>query len=279
MKNYLLPVFLFLGCIASCQHSDSYSSKEYAPQASAAYDEMSEAEESYPQEESNDNKMKVTERKIIRDAEMSMEVKDVRAFYPEVESKVGQFGGYISDTDLENNSYRISNDIVIRVPADKLDSLLTQLESKALYIPYSRMNSTDVTEEYTDIEIRLQTKREVRERYLKILREQAETVEEVLLAEEQIRTLTEEIEAKEGRLRYLQNRTGLSTLRLNIYQQTEGGKIYRKSYLTKIGEGFVNGWQMLSALFLGLINIWPLLLIFFLILWKRKAIWRKIRGR
>ena len=63
----------------------------------------------------------------------------------------------------------------------------------------------DVTEEYLDIEARLKTKKEVEARYIEILKSKTKTVEDVLKAEEQIRIIREEIEAREGRLNYLKN--------------------------------------------------------------------------
>ena len=102
------------------------------------------------------------------------------------------------------------------------------------------------------------------------------------MAEEQIRVLTEEIEVKEGRMRYLQDRVGLSTLTLSIYQEVEyiaTPEVYKKTFLNKIKEGFLNGWDIVIGILLGLINIWPLVILFPFIFWKRHAIWRKIRRK
>jgi len=94
--------------------------------------------------------------------------------------------------------------------------------------------------------------------------------------------LTEEIEAKEGRLRYLQNRVGLSTLTLSIYQKVEYAAapvVYEITFLTRMKEAFMNGWDIVLGILLGLVNIWPLVILFSLLIWKRKGIWGKIRRK
>lgn len=225
---------------------------------------------------------KPIERKIIRNAQINMQVEDIQKAFPKIERIVRYWNGYISSSNMQNNSNRMSNSIVIRIPNESLDTLLRLIEGQSIFINHSSISSTDVTEEFIDIESRLKTKKEVRERYLEILSKKAKTVEDVLLAEEQIRVLTEEIEAKEGRLRYLQNRVGLSTLTLSIYQKVKYAPtpvVYEITFLTKIKKAFINGWNIVLGILLGLVNIWPLVILFSLIIWKRKAIWGKIRRK
>ena len=287
MLLLILTALIFHSC------NSEGNSKSYAPQMENMVDmddniEMEESSSGNFKDKgelnnnSNGNSNKPIERKIIRNAQVNMQVKDIQKAFPQIERIVKNLNGYISSSNMQNNSHRISNSIVIRVPNESLDTLLRLVENQSIFINNSSISSTDVTEEFIDIESRLKTKKEVRERYLDILSKKAKTVEDVLLAEEQIRVLTEEIEAKEGRLRYLQNRVGLSTLTLSIYQEVEyvaTPAVYKKTFLIKIKEGFINGWEILLDIFLALINIWPLFILFSLIIWKRKAIWGKIRRK
>jgi hypothetical protein len=295
MQRLMLLIILTALIFHSCNSENSF--KQYEPQMNmdmtetTSTDEYSESEESF--EDSTEEKSdyngnsrskpnKQIERKIIRNAQINMQVKDIQVAFPQIERIVQSLNGYISSSNMQNNNYKISNSITIRVPHENLDSLLQLVENQSIFINNSSINSTDVTEEFIDIESRLKTKKEVRERYLDILSKKAKTVKDVLLAEEQIRVLTEEIEAKEGRLRYLKNRVGLSTLALSIYQEVEyvaTPDVYKKTFLIKIKEGFINGWGILLGILLGLINIWPLVILFTLFIWKRKAIWGKIRRK
>lgn len=283
LSFFLLLTLLF--CY-SCNQEGNYSfdksrSEPSLTESTMDLDDNLEMEENYNSDARLINS-KPIERKIIRNAQMNMQVEDIKKAFPQIESIVKDLNGYISSSEMQNNNYQISNNLVIRIPNESLDTLLLLTEKQSIFVNSSSISSTDVTEEFIDIETRLKTKKEVRERYLDILSKKAKTVKDVLLAEEQIRVLTEEIEAKEGRLRFLKNRVNLSTLTLSIYQKVKyvaTPNVYEKNFLTKIKEGFVNGWDILLGLILGIINIWPLVILFVIFVWKRKAIWGKIRRK
>ena len=218
-------------------------------------------------------------RQIIKTGQYRFQVEDVNKATPQVEALAARFGGYVSNMEMTNSSYEINNAITIRVPAQYFDSLMNTVGQQALFTQYKRVSTQDVTEEYTDVLIRLNTKKQVRDRYVDILRNKAKTVEDVLRAEEQIRIIQEEIEAKEGRLRYLKDQVAMSTLHLEIYQKLEYQRepdLFHESFPSRLWAGLKNGWELIVDIFVGLVNIWPLVLLFGLFLWKRRWIWGKI---
>lgn len=221
-------------------------------------------------------------RQIIKTANYRIQVEDVNASSRKANQLATKHGGYVSDSELTNSSYEITNVITIRVPAAHFDSLLEELGSDAIHTQYKRINSQDVTEEFVDITTRLKTKKEVRDRYVDILRTKAKTVKDVLDAEEQIRIIQEEIEAKEGRLRYLKDQVGMSTIRLELYQAIEyhpEPNVFHESFWSKLISGLKNGWDMLQGIVIFFVNIWPLLLIGGLLWWQRRWVWSKIRRK
>jgi len=218
--------------------------------------------------------IKIADRKLIWTANLIFQVKDVDASTKSISDLCAKYDGFISDMELTNNNYRIANYLTIRVPNDKFHALITDVKGESVFLDQANINSNDVTEEFVDLESRLQTKREVRERYIDILRNKTGTIEDVIQAEEAIRVLTEEIEAKEGRLRYLKDQVGLSTITVELYQKVDYvsvPEVYEKPYSEEVGESFGNGWKTVKIFILGLVTIWPLLLIFAGVLfWKRK---------
>ena len=107
----------------------------------------------------------------------------------------------------------------------------------------------------------------------------AKTVEDVLAAEEKIRVIQEEIESREGRLRYLKDNVSLSTIHIEMYEETEQklAVVYEEGFFSKAKGGFANGWNFILGLLVGLINIWPILLIIILLILFRKKLKRIIR--
>lgn len=216
---------------------------------------------------------------IIKTANYRFQVEIVDISTKNIEALVKQHKGFIADMNLVTISTEISNAFTIRVPSQNFENLMSALGTEALYTNYKRINTEDVSEEFIDIESRLKTKKEVRDRYIDILKNKAKTVADVLKAEEQIRILQEEIEAKEGRLRYLQSKVSLSTINLEIYQHVtfqETPDVFEKPYFVKAKQGFLNGWSILVGLSLLLVNIWPVFILGVVIFWRRRWLKKKL---
>lgn len=202
--------------------------------------------------------------KIIYTAQVRMQVDSLPASLATIRALVNHSGGYISDQHTANTRYEKSAQLTIRLPTQQLEGSLGELRELARFVDHERLNSEDVTDQWIDLESRLQTKRDVRDRYIEVLRRRAVKVEDILNAEERIRRITEEIEAQEGRLRYLRNRVSLSTLELNLYETIEyvsAPSELRYSFGNRLSNAFANGWSGVREFFLGLVSIWPLFLI------------------
>ena len=228
-------------------------------------------------ENQQENTLKTpVDRKLIWTGDLRFQVKDVDESTNKITQLSEKYGGFIADMQMTSNPSHISNQITIRIGNDKFQSLIQSIKGESLFLDRANISSDDVTEEYVDIESRLKTKREVRERYIEILRKSTGDISDVLEAEEAIRKITEEIEAKEGRLRYLKDRIAFSTITVDIYQKVDfqaAPTIYEKPYSEEMGESFSSGWGAIKSLLLGLILIWPIVLVLLILgIWKRKQI-------
>lgn len=277
--SLLLLIFLVLFTWSCSGDSAGFSANKES--AAQLYDEAAEAEYTEADGGQQSLAQQVSmERKIIKTSDFSIKVKKVAESTKRIEEMVAAEEGFISSMDLTNSTYRITSQVVIRVPAQRFDQLMDKVETESIYTNYRRVNAQDVTEEYLDIETRLKTKKQVRDRYVMILRDKAKTVEEVLQAEEAIRVIQEEIESREGRLNYLKNRVSMSTINLELYQEVPytPDRGQRTTFWTRLKQSAVNGWALVVNIVLGLVTIWPLVLIGGVLLWRRKWIRRKLFG-
>lgn len=213
--------------------------------------------------------------KIIRSASVKYKVNDVKLITKKIRNIVALQNGYISDLRFSNNLYQKENRFTIKVPHDSFDFIMDSIPQFANFIDFENITSRDVTEEYIDIQTRLKTKLEIKERYESILRKRAKTVEDILATEEKLRVLQEEIEASQGRLNYLTNKVSLSTIEVNLYESVEykdEPTSYSQTFLSKVKNGFSFGWDLIANIFISIIYIWPLLLIAFTVFlfFKRK---------
>jgi len=210
-----------------------------------------------PAEESN-----TYNKKIIKDARIGVKVDDYNLYRPTLDSTIAKLNGYISNDDLQKDDRNIYCNVTIRIPADNFEKLVGSVEKGTSKLMYKNISARDVTEEFVDIEARLKTKKEVEKRYVELL-SKARNVKEILEVEEQLRVIREEIESKEGRLKYLNSQVSYSTVYLNIVQELE----YKyqpekeKSFFQRLWKSLDRGWKGLIIFVLFLFRIWPVILI------------------
>lgn len=250
--------FTLLIMIVSCGSADykesSMPTSYYAGEAKADFKTKKQVATS--------GKRNKQDKKIIKEADMSFEVKNYDISRKEINFIVKKHKGYISNERQENTSYRKQNTIEVRIPALKFDACLKDFEKIALHLDYKNISGKDITEEFFDIKIRLRNKKKVEQRYVELLK-QAKNVKDILLIEEKLRIIREEIESKEGRLKYLNDKVSFSTISLNIYQKLEYKYVARDetSFLEHITKALHQGWKGFLAFIIGVFYMWPLIII------------------
>ncbi len=202
------------------------------------------------------------DKKIIKDANIGVKVDNYNSYRPTLDSSIYKLNGYISNENLEKNDYNIQCHVSIRLPAENFETFLSFLEEGPVKLLYKNVSARDVTEEFIDIEARLKTKKEIEKRYIELL-SKAKNIKEILEVEEKLRIIREEIEAKEGRLKYLKNQVAFSTVHLQITQDLDYKyePIKEKSFLQRLWKSIHGGWQGFIAFLLFLVRIWPVILI------------------
>ncbi|TXG35271.1 DUF4349 domain-containing protein [Seonamhaeicola maritimus] len=201
--------------------------------------------------------------KIIKSAKAKYKVKHVKKATNEIKQVAIKYGAYISDMRFENNLYQKANRFTIKIPQQHFDSFMDSISGVAEFIDYENITTQDVTEEYIDLQSRLNTKLEVKKRYESILRKKAITVEDILNTEDKIRIIQEEIEAAQGRLKYLSNKVSFSTIQIDLYETVdykEEPVTYNKTFWTKSKNALSFGWELIENLLLGILHIWPLII-------------------
>ena len=82
----------------------------------------------------------------------------------------------------------------------------------------------------------------------------------MLEIERELSKIREEIEAREGRLQYLQNQVSESTITIYFYKITSERGV-TISYGRKMANALKNGWNGISEFFLGLLHVWPFIIL------------------
>jgi hypothetical protein len=196
------------------------------------------------------------ERKLIKEGRVEFETDNLNSTRKTIFEAINKYNGYVSSDQEFKSPGRKSNTLIIRVPADNFDNLLSDATQGVEKFESKEIDVKDVTEEFLDVQARLKTKKELELRYIDLLK-QAKSVTEILEIEKQIGELRSDIESIEGRLKYLQDRVSFSTLTMTFYESIPN----EIEFGQKFKNGFSNGWENLVWFFVVLTNIWPFILI------------------
>lgn len=216
--------------------------------------------------------------KIIKSAEISMQVKEYKSSRAEILALIKSSGAYVASENQSNTSYSYNDDMEIRLKPAGFDDLIEKLLEISIYIDYSKITADDVTEEYVDAEARLKAKEDVETQYKEILKK-AYTISEIIAIQEKINKIREDIEAYKAKLKFMDDKVSYSTIKLHFYEKLDEMPAPSTGFFYKLGKAFKSGWNGLQVLFIGIIYLWPLwviaFLVFYFIMWQIKRRKRK----
>lgn len=198
----------------------------------------------------------VEEQKIIKTARLVFETNELEETHQKILKLTNKYKGLIQNDNSGKDYNRIYKNLTIRIPTENFQSFIDGISSGVDFFDQKEISQKDVAEEFVDLQARLKAKRELENRYLELLK-QAKTVEDMLQLERELFNIREEIEARQGRLQFLENRVSMSTVTIDFYKTTAETGI-TQSYGQKIKNAFRGGWNGISVFFLGIIYLWPL---------------------
>ena len=157
------------------------------------------------------------ELKIVRTSNIRIEVDDYFLSSQKVEAYAKKYAGYVSQSDARaSHDSKHSGTVTIRVPEIHFDAVIAEL-SLLGNIKSKNVNGQDVTEEYIDLQARINNSMAHEERLLGMY-DEADNVNEMMQVERELNRVREQIERWEGRLRYLNNKVDMSTITVNLYE-------------------------------------------------------------
>jgi Domain of unknown function (DUF4349) len=212
--------------------------------------------------------------KIIKNCNLRFETSDLEATFNQIAKTVAKNKANIQN-DTQGTEYNnVFRSVVVRVPSENFEALLAEVSQSVSYFDLKEISSDDVTEEYIDIDARLKTKKVLETRYFELLKK-ASKISEIIEIEKQLSAIREEIESKEGQLKYLQNKVSMSTVTIHFYKTTAQKSGATVSFGTKIINAIVSGFNGISSFFIWLIEIWPFMLILVAIIYFIKKKFKK----
>ncbi|MFF1692879.1 DUF4349 domain-containing protein [Streptomyces sp. NPDC058257] len=152
---------------------------------------------------------------IIRTATLTVRVKDVPKALDEARAAATDAGGVVGDetTDRDGRGHERSR-IVLRVPQDRYEEVLTSLEGTGRLIE-RKAKAQDVTDQVVDVESRVKSQRASVARVRELM-DKATKLSDVVSLEGELSSRQSELEALLAQQSSLKDRTSLSTITLSL---------------------------------------------------------------
>ena len=167
------------------------------------------AEESLPMI-SSQNDASQTEKKLIKTGNINLEIENLSESILKVEEWISSYGGYISNSsNSEKNAW-----FNIKIPSSKFDDAMNSACSLGKVLNHSE-NTEDVSEQYYDLESRLQNKKTMKSKLEGYL-SNAKDIKDLLEIERELNSVISDIDSMEGRLKRLSNQVEYSTITINL---------------------------------------------------------------
>jgi len=269
MKYFLifLSLCFLIACNKNSKESPSlansaeyYYEKEQIEPPRTAEPPPPSVEEDDEQESSNNNDISPQlVKKIIRDGNIKMQVEDVKRSKLFLDTIIAGLGGYYENESYTANDYRANYNLRIRIPFANFDSFLFGLERGGGTIVSRDIKARDVTADYYDTVTRLKNNEAYLKRYNELL-SKAKSIKDMLEIQERMRTIEEEMDARKGRIRWMDDQVNYSSLNLNLIQKLEYTPRAKVGFGQKIANAFKAGFEGLLDFLLMMVHLWPFLL-------------------
>ncbi|NVO03372.1 MAG: DUF4349 domain-containing protein [Bacteroidetes bacterium] len=294
MKNILLiglfMSFLFINCSPSAQEK---SKKESASKDSLAYDANAKAESSQMGDSiAHDVSLSTAtpkEKKFIKTADLKFKVKNVLQATEKIEDVTTKYGGYLTYSNLENKNENIRtteltkdslliskqidvvNEIKLRVPNEKLDSFVRELNPLVVFLDYRVIKLDDVTHQFLSTQKKNARFQKYENRQLNNIDKKSSKLNETTNAEDNLFDRQNQADDQQIKALELADNVKYCNLNIQIYQKpvivrevianfdfiTEK----KQGFFSRAGESLMQGWTILEELILFLLKTWSFLLI------------------
>jgi hypothetical protein len=280
----IVLTLLALGLVVACKESVAEETSDYSE--NVANDSTSVVSSSAAVENKNSN------RKFVRTADVKFKVKNVAKSTYAIEDATTKFGGFVTYTNLQSNihnedrtkvsqdstlvttKYKVDNNITIRVPNTKMDTVIKTIAKQIHFLDYRIIKADDVSLQMLSNELAQKRSSSSEKRLANAIDSKGKKLNQVVKAEETLDAKKEQNDASKLQNLSLQDQVNFSTLTLNIYQDEsikqemvaneKSINAYRPNIGLQIWDSVKTGWFMLENIISFVVVLWPFVLIGFL---------------
>jgi hypothetical protein len=199
-----------------------------------------------------------TQRKIIRNGDLTLEVASPTETQRKIFSIAEARGGFVVTSEMtqqtaeDKSKPALAVNLVVRVPAMQFEPAMEEIRAVASRVVNEKRTGQDVTEEFIDLEARIKNQKALELQFIEIMKRAAK-VQDALDVQTQLAAVRTEIERLEGRKRFLENQASLSTV--NVTLQTPTEIVNATGFWYSIKSAFADGLDAAIIIILFLIRV------------------------
>jgi len=273
----------FAVLVISCKQGES-------PQEEAVLSEKTSADESMKNVLSSNAAVQNPDdkRKFVRTADIKFKVKNVAQSTYKIENAVGKFGGIVTNTDLQSQiedrsqmkvsadstlqttKYSVRNNITLRIPNIKLDTVIKSIAKEIDYLDFRVIKADDVSLQLLAADLSQQRFSDHTKRLQNDIDQKGKKLNDISNAENEVLNKKEQSDNARIQNLSMQDQIKYSTVTLAIYQNEtikselvaieKDNKAYGNFGL-EIMDGLKTGWYILASIVAFVVQLWSLVLL------------------
>lgn len=264
--------------LVSCKKSDAYEEEASTSAISADSISSSAAVEK-----------EGSTRKFIRTADLKFKVKNVTQSTYAIENITNKFDGFVTytnlqstiinkfetkvsqDSILETTHYNVENNIIIRVPNKRLDTVIKSIAKQIDFLDYRIIKADDVSLKILSNQLSQQRSANNEKRVEKAIDTKGKKINDIMDAESNLANQKEQKDNAKIETLSIQDQVNFSTLSIQIYQResvrqemnanAKDYNYYRPNIGLRILDSLKTGWYVFLNIIVVLFEIWWLLLL------------------
>lgn len=283
--NKSIKIVLALLCVSivvSCKKAESneeISAESVSDSVSVSSSQEKIISSSAAVEPKNRNK------KFVRTADIKFKVKNVAKSTTIIEDATTKFGGFVTYTNLESQiseedktkispdsslvttKFTVENNITIRVPNTKLDTVIKSIATQIKFLNYRVIKADDVTLQMVANQMSQERSATSENRIANDIDNKGKKLNQIIDAEETLNNKKEANDTSKLENLSLQDKVSFSTLTLQIYQDEivkqemignqKSTNAYRPNIGLQILDSIKTGWFMLEEILSFIVVLWP----------------------
>jgi len=196
----------------------------------------------------------IANRKLIRNGEVQVRVKDIDAARSQLEEMVKKASGFMADVRFNRLSAQHYLEMTLRLPAGDFDGFVTALDKLGV-VENEQFTVQDVTDQWVDLGRRIETKEKMAARLQELIASKSYQFRDLLEVERELSRLRLEIERLQGALNGMNDKIAFSTLKITLRQEVLQKIVPPDSTFAPLINAVENIWPRLQASVRAMVTI------------------------